>query len=385
MRTLACAVLGGWLAGGCASAAKPAPVTALADAGPDATFSGPLDAEVDQGAAPADLLLRGARLPGGVLVDVEIRSGKIVSVRPAGTSSTAPIPSKATLDLTGRWLAPAFVDSHVHLTYWDVGDRLVTSGVVAAVDLAAPESSLSRPTSSPLRLLSSGPMITTVQGYPLDSWGSDGYGIEVETPAQAITAVDRLVDAGAAVIKLPLGQGRALPEAVAGAAITRAHERGRKVAVHALTDASAALAARLGADVLAHTPVEPLSAQTVQAWRGRAVISTLAAFGGSDATLANLRALRAAGVTVIYGTDLGNTRDPRIDPREIDLLQQAGIKGAALLETATSAPARFWGLDDLGSIAPGKAASLLVLDADPLLEPATLASPVQVIVQGLKL
>jgi hypothetical protein len=59
--------------------------------------------------------------------------------------------------------------------------------------------------------------------------------------------------------------------------------------------------------------VEPLAAQTIEAWRGRAVISTLSAFGGATATIENLKALRAAGVTVIYGTDLGNTRDPRID------------------------------------------------------------------------
>jgi imidazolonepropionase-like amidohydrolase len=36
----------------------------------------------------------------------------------------------------------------------------------------------------------------------------------------------------------------------------------------------------------------------------------------------------------------------------------------------------------LGSIAPGKAASLLVLSADPVTEPATLATPVQVIIDG---
>ena len=40
-----------------------------------------------------------------------------------------------------------------------------------------------------------------------------------------------------------------------------------------------------------------------------AVVSTLAAFGGSPAAVDNLRRLHAAGATVLYGTDLGNTRD----------------------------------------------------------------------------
>ena len=98
--------------------------------------------------------------------------------------------------------------------------------------------------------------------------------------------------------------------------------------------------------------------------------------------IANRAALRAASVTVIHGTDLGNTRDARIDPLELDLLAHAGLDGAALIESATAAPARLWGWADLGSIAAGKTGRLLVLDADPTADPATLARPVQVIVDG---
>jgi hypothetical protein len=42
-----------------------------------------------------------------------------------------------------RW-AP-IVDSHVHLSYDPVADQLAQHGVLAAVDLAAPEASLGRP------------------------------------------------------------------------------------------------------------------------------------------------------------------------------------------------------------------------------------------------
>ena len=39
-------------------------------------------------------------------------------------------------------------------------------------------------------------------------------------------------------------------------------------------------------------------------------------------------------------------------------------------------------MDELGAIAPGKAASLLVLDADPLTEPLALTKPAQVYIRG---
>ena len=152
---------------------------------------------------------------------------------------------------------------------------------------------------------------------------------------------------------------------------------------HALSDEQARRAAQAGVDVLAHTPTEPLTPATVKAWSGRAVISTLRAFGGSSATLANLQALRAAGVTVLYGTDLGNTRAPGIDGGELTLLLQAGLTPREIVAAGTRAPAERWsGLADLGAIAPGKDASLLVLAADPLVDVQTLSEPVGVYVRG---
>jgi imidazolonepropionase-like amidohydrolase len=116
-----------------------------------------------------------------------------------------------------------------------------------------------------------------------------------------------------------------------------------KVAVHALSAASAELAGRSGADILAHTPLEPLPASTVQLWGHRAVITTLAAFGGSRAAIDNLRALRAAGATVLYGTDLGNLHDAGPSAREMALMKQAGMDDAAVADAMTTVPLRYWG------------------------------------------
>src|SRR6185503_11936516 len=115
----------------------------------------------------------------------------------------------------------------------------------------------------------------------------------------AAEAVAELERRGARVIKLAITKPPVLDDASLIAAVDAAHQRHMKVAAHALGDADARRAAMAGADVLAHTPVAPLQPATLSAWRGRAVISTLVAFGAEPAALANLGALRAGGVIVL--------------------------------------------------------------------------------------
>jgi imidazolonepropionase-like amidohydrolase len=119
--------------------------------------------------------------------------------------------------------------------------------------------------------------------------------------------------------------------------------------------------------VLAHTPVEPLRAETIAAWRTGTVISTLAAFGGGAAAIANLRALRDAGARVLYGTDLGNLTDAGPSARELELLRAAGLTDAELTAAMTTAPIAYWklALDD----------SYLVVDRDPRTDSRALLEP----------
>ncbi|MCA9517035.1 MAG: amidohydrolase family protein, partial [Myxococcales bacterium] len=220
-------------------------------------------------------------------------------------------------------------------------------------------------------------------GYPTQSWGRDGYGLEVPNAEAGRAAVAKLAGLGARFIKVPFQGEAQLSDEIAAAVIDEAHLRGLHVAVHALGDADAARAGRLGADILAHTPVEPLQPATLDLWAGKTVVSTLGAFGGADSTVANLRALRERGATVLYGTDFGNTTVAGVDPRELTLLSRAGLDGAAVLAAGTTAPATFWGFADLGALAPGKAATFMVLRDDPRVVPSTLSSPASVWVRGL--
>ncbi|HEY0252221.1 MAG TPA: hypothetical protein VGC41_11885, partial [Kofleriaceae bacterium] len=266
---------------------------------------------------------------------------------------------------------PAIIDSHVHLAFDPVADQLRAHGVEVAVDLAAPERTMRD--ASAIAVLRAGPMLTHPNGYPLDAWGSDGYGIGCADPACVRSAIDRLADEGARVIKLA-GDRDGLDPALMPVAVEAAHAKHLKVAIHALSDEGALVGARAGVDVLAHTPTEPLSSATIAAWRGRAVISTLAAFGAAEA-VENLRKLRAAGLTILYGTDLGNLRVDGASRDEVELLRAAGLDDAAITAAMTTTPRTFWGLAD----APD---TYLVLRGDPRRDASVLLAPVSVVVHG---
>lgn len=365
-----------WLLGlvCCACAqGRPEPAPALPAEAP-----APTPAPTPAPAPEGRFVVRGAHVLGHGAVDLEVQDGRISAIGP--TTSDLPV-----LDLPGRWLAPAAIDSHVHLRYWPAGRRVLAGGVAAVVDLGAPLDALASPDTPPaLRVLQSGPMITARRGYPTQSWGEDGYGLEVASPAAAAKAVDTLVDAGARVIKVPVDEPPTLDARALEALVARAHARGVKVAAHALLDRHARLAGEVDVDVLAHTPVEPLTDATLALWSSRAVITTLAAFGGDRETVDNLRRLRAGGTTVLYGTDLGNRRAPGIDAAEIDLLLEAGLDGPAILAAMTSTPATWWGLSDLGALTVGGPASFLVLPRDPRQDPTALAEPEAVYVAGAR-
>lgn len=321
-------------------------------------------------------VLAGGTVVGLGLADVEIRDGRIAAVG-------AVDPALPTVDVSGHWLAPAFIDSHVHLVYLPQPVEMAQGGIAAVVDLAAPLSVFDADW-APLQSVRSGPMVTAQGGYPTTGWGANGYGWECADADQAVVAVEELHGFGAGVIKLPVTGGSQLDDDALAAAAARAHALGLPVASHALGDSEVQRAAAAGVDVLAHTPTGALGSDALAAWSDRAVISTLRAFGSGSTAVSNLQALHEAGATVLYGTDFGNSRTAGIDGAELAVLQEAGLDGAAILAAGTSAPAAFWGLDSLGSVDVGKAASLLVLSADPLVDPLILATPAAVYLDGLR-
>jgi imidazolonepropionase-like amidohydrolase len=313
----------------------------------------------------------------GRLLSFDVRDGRIVAPGSLGHDVVV-------RDLGGALVVPAFVDAHVHLTYFDVARAHAQGGIALALDLASPERSLtSPPDTSPLVVLRAGPMITARGGYPLESWGRDGYGTECDDPASCAARADALIAEGAWVLKVPVEDQGGLGDASLAAVADRAHAHGRLLVAHALTDRGALRAAGVGADVLAHTPLEAMSDETIESWRGRAVIATLGAFGRSSA-ITNLARLRDVDVAILYGTDLGNSRTVGIDEDELALLVRAGLDARAIVRAATETPRRVLGLPRHGALGVGDAASYLVYRTDVRADPTRLAHPDEVVLDGLR-
>ena len=81
-----------------------------------------------------------------------------------------------------------------------------------------------------------------------------------------------------------------------------------------------------------------------------------------------IKALHDAGVPVLLGSDSPQTFNvPGFSiHRELEAMVAAGLTPHEALATGTTAPARFFGTTEWGAIAPGRAADLVLLDANPL-------------------
>ena len=106
-------------------------------------------------------------------------------------------------------------------------------------------------------------------------------------------------------------------------------------------------------------------------WKGRTAEDNARAQRVFQKQLEVVGMMRRAGVRFIAGTDTAN---PYIFPgfslhEELALLVEAGFTPMQALQSATRDPAQYLGLlDSVGTIEKGKAADLVLLDADPLAE-----------------
>lgn len=92
--------------------------------------------------------------------------------------------------------------------------------------------------------------------------------------------------------------------------------------------------------------------------------------------------LYKAGVRIVAGTDGSGIELVR----ELELYQQAGLTNEQALQAATIVPARMTGMDDrLGSIEPGKTASLILVEGDTSKDMATLRRVSTVFLDGYRL
>jgi imidazolonepropionase-like amidohydrolase len=220
-----------------------------------------------------------------------------------------------------------------------------------------------------------------------------------QTPEAAARQVRENLDAGADATKLfivtPQGRGqvKTMPLEIARAAVQASHARGAPVFVHPTSFAGALEALDAGADVLAHdafddgTPWPPellhraVAAHMVMVPTLKLLPSELAKEHVPTAVadplvagvVAHVHDFDAAGGTLMFGTDVGYMHDA--DPTdEYTLLARAGVAPMRILAMLTTTPAAFWHASDRrGRVAAGLDADLVVLDADPVADPANFA------------
>jgi len=123
---------------------------------------------------------------------------------------------------------------------------------------------------------------------------------------------------------------------------------------------------------------DPLLAESASPAMIRKVADVYAArAGGQPRTAAiasyqkqqrSLARLNAAGITIALGDDTGieNTFYGFGEHHELELMVAAGMTPMQAIVAATKTPAGLLKLDRLGTIAPGKSADFVVLDANPL-------------------
>jgi imidazolonepropionase-like amidohydrolase len=339
--------------------------------------------------------LRGTVWPGGdaaavadavVVVD---GGGRVAALGPVGSVELPE--GLRRLGGPQAWVGPGVVDAHVHLAFGEVHDVLA-GGVVAVRDLGSPPHLRAGWRQGPLLVRLAGPVLTAAGGYPAATWGAGGFAAPLLDPAAAWRLVADLVADGVDLVKVAVepADGRPVPgRAELRAVVEAAHEAGLRVTAHALTAAAVARVLDAGVDELAHTPTERLDDALVTrlAATGTLVVSTLQTLiaqepaGAPPCTARNAAALHAAGVELVYGTDLGNAGTScGVDPRELDRLAGAGLGRLGALRAATEGAGRLVGRS--GRIVVGEPASVVVLPADPLAQPEAWRAPSAVLTGG---
>ncbi|XVV11041.1 amidohydrolase family protein [Actinoplanes sp. CA-131856] len=255
-------------------------------------------------------------------------------------------------------LLPGLVDAHVHSALVDLA-TVRAGGISGVWDLGGEPSTVAalaedHERRKMPRIRYAGPFLTAPGGYPSDrAWAPAGSWRELRSPADAVEAVAEAKALGATLVKVTAHAGGPLLSPAIMAAVA---EQGLPVVVHAEGAGTVRLALDAGASFLAHTPwTEPLDPGLARDCAARMTwISTLDIHGWGQPTpasvtaVANLRLFRSYGGQVLYGTDLGNgPLPPAVNPREVRLLQAAGMTPDEILSAMTG-PGLSWvpgGLD----------------------------------------
>jgi imidazolonepropionase-like amidohydrolase len=242
---------------------------------------------------------------------------------------------------------------------------------------------------------------------------SPGTDVFVDGPAEMRKMVRSLIHRGAETIKLFASSGHGFPGPVPRnmerdeieAAVQAAHHRGARVRAHCADRAMIEECVDLGVDIIDHGDEidEALIARMAAAgtfWVPSLIYpKCLLELGWGDAAMQrnydNVRAMlplaQAAGVKILIGDDYSGVFRDVIPDDPLDhqvgnygreFAYYAAIPGLSAADvlswgTSNAGEALTGGQDRLGVIEPGALADLIVVDGDPVADPALLARPAE--------
>jgi imidazolonepropionase-like amidohydrolase len=313
----------------------------------------------------------------------------------------------ARVDLTGKTVMPAIIDTHTHLaaTREALVDQLQGKayyGVGVAMSLGQDEGDLAFQVRDEI-IPNAARMLTAGRGITMPEPGRSTAPYWITSEAEARKAVQELAARKVDLVKIWVddrdGKYKKLTPALYGAVIDEAHKHKLRVTAHiySLEDAKGLLKA--GIDAFAHgvrdrdiddefvammkarpnvvlVPNLPdRGVATDLSWLSETVgpeeLKKLQA-AATDRPAAqqafaiqarNLAKLNAAGVRIAFGTDGGIVWSHHVEMAD---MVAAGMTPAQVIVAATRNSADLLRLTDVGTVEKGKSADFLVLDANPL-------------------
>jgi imidazolonepropionase-like amidohydrolase len=315
-------------------------------------------------------------------------------------------------DLRGLTVLPGWIDAHVHIT-WSFGPdgkNVGQGGTTQEAAYAAASNawltlmagfttiqSVGSPSDIPLRdaiakgMLPGPRILTAVEAL-------SGRGEQTGTPDEIRAFVRRQKEAGADLIKIYASGGMTrgrmtMSQEQLNAACDEAKKLGLRSLVHAFRDAVRA-ATLAGCTEVEHglgasdddlklmaergTYLDPqagLLLETYLQYKDRYLAAPYYTEEGFAAMKGLIpeqqefikRAVRVAGLKIIYGTDAVAGAHGRNAEDFINRVRDSGVGPMAAMVSANSLGAEALGMaDEIGSIAPGLQADIIALDGDPL-------------------
>jgi len=366
------------------------------------------------------LLIHAARVFDGTAMQndrtVLIENGKVSRV--ASPSAFAGMPAQR-LELGDATLLPGLVELHSHADFHHIpAQTVLRHGITTLRNVGGPLHPLAGGEGE-LRVLTSGPILTVPEGYPIPQHGQADIAIPVTGEENARQTVRELIDGGAAIIKVALepggeagapwssghghehgkhahahkpqvdampGQWPMLSEPVLKAIVDEAHARQRLVTAHVGEARGAQLALNAGVDEWAHMPCEELPDQLLKqaVSQNVRIVGTLDTLSSCHGVKHNVERWAALGGTLLYGAEIAHPEIPwGIDARELMLMRQwARLSPMQVLQTATADAGKRLGMPLLGTVQAGAPADLIAVRGDVLANFKTLEYPALVISGG---